>query len=160
MWPLDLWPWAHCPFVPKKSPDRAKSNYSFHWKLKGNRALILTYLDSSMDIFNFSHLQRVYRGKSWVHSVFVKIQVLPNALNGICKTMRTTCGQNFSSIWRWLLKLLHHYPPENWPNWVVNQKNVLFLQGKVENNRNKKTETWHTEIIEEWFHYRLCKNFG
>ena len=32
----------------------------------------------------------------------------PGALNGICTTMRTTCVQNFSSIWRFLLELLSH----------------------------------------------------
>ena len=50
---------------PKKIPNRTKSNYSFHWKLNGNRTLILAYLDSSMAIFDFGYLQGVYWGQSW-----------------------------------------------------------------------------------------------
>ena len=45
--------WAHYPIVPEKSPNKAKSNYSFHRKLKGDRALILNYLDSQLAIFDF-----------------------------------------------------------------------------------------------------------
>ena len=33
---------------PKKISNRAKSYYSFHWKLKGDRALILIHLDNLM----------------------------------------------------------------------------------------------------------------
>ena len=43
-------------FAPNKSPNSANVNYSFHWKLKGCRALILTDLDNLMAIFDFDHL--------------------------------------------------------------------------------------------------------
>ena len=41
----------------QKSPNRAKSYDSFQWKLKGDRALILIYLDNLMAIFDFDYLQ-------------------------------------------------------------------------------------------------------
>ena len=75
--PYDLRPLAHYPTVPKKSPKRAKSNYSFHWKLKGDRALILTYSDSQTETLCTS-------------PVFLKIRVFQNASNSICTTRRTT----------------------------------------------------------------------
>ena len=49
--------------------------------------------------------------------------------------------------------------PQNGHNWVLDQKNVLFLLGKIENNKNTETETWRLEGIEEWSYYRLCENF-
>ena len=36
----------------------------------------------------------------------MKIRAFQNPLIGICTTIRTTCGQNFSRIWRCLLVLL------------------------------------------------------
>ena len=107
-------------FVPKISPNRAKSYYSFHWKLKGDRALILTYLDNPM-IWVVSILA-IFKKQIGVKfgpklitfsilKIFVKIWAFP--LNGICITMSTTCGKNFSSIWHCLLELLP--PPPHLP---------------------------------------------
>ena len=45
----------------------------------------------------------------------VKIWAFQNPLNGLCTTMRTTCGQNVSSIWRCLLELLSPNPATNPP---------------------------------------------
>ena len=53
------------PNVPEISPNRAKSNYSSHWKLNGDRASILTYFESQLAIFDFGHLQGVNWGQSW-----------------------------------------------------------------------------------------------
>ena len=61
---LDFWPLAHYPIVLQKIPNRAKGNCSFHWKLKKDRALISTYLDSQLAIFDSSHLQGIYWGQS------------------------------------------------------------------------------------------------
>ena len=104
------------PFVPKKSPNSAKVNYSFHWKLKGDWALIFTDLDSLMAIFDFGHFQGANWGQSWNKNsnITVKILVLQNALNVICTTVRTTCGQKFSSIRCYLLELL----PTKTPKWA------------------------------------------
>ena len=58
--------------------------------------------------------------------------------------MRTTCGQNFRSIWRCLLELL----PPNLPKWAQlgpEPKNCLFLLGEVENNKYPEAESWHPE---------------
>ena len=52
--------------------------------------------------------------KIWVSPVSVKIHFFQNSFNGICTTMNTTRGQNFSSIWRFLLKLF----PEKTPKWA------------------------------------------
>ena len=57
-WPLHLGP-----FVPKKKQKRAKSYYSFHWKLKEDKTLILIYLDNLMTIIGFDHLQEVNWGQ-------------------------------------------------------------------------------------------------
>ena len=48
---------------------------------------------------------------------------------------------------------------QNRPNWVLNQKNVVFLLSKVENNKYTETETGRPEREEEWSYYRLCENF-
>ena len=58
------WSLIQGPFVPKNSPNRAKRYYSFHWKLKEDRALILIYLDNIVAIFDFGHLQ----GVNWCQS--------------------------------------------------------------------------------------------
>ena len=44
------------PFVPKKISDSAKVDYTFHLKLKGDRALILTDLNNLVAIFDLDHL--------------------------------------------------------------------------------------------------------
>ena len=56
------WPLTLGLFVTEKSLNNAKGNYSFHWKLEGNRALILNGLDSMMTISDFGHVQEV----NWV----------------------------------------------------------------------------------------------
>ena len=52
------------PTCSQKCPNRAKSYYSFHLKSKGDKALILIYLDNPMTIFDFSYLQEVNWGQS------------------------------------------------------------------------------------------------
>ena len=49
--------------------------------------------------------------------------------------------------------------PQSGSNWVLNQKNVLLLLGKAENDKSTETETWHSESVEESFYYRLYENF-
>ena len=100
---------TYYPFVPEKSPNRAKRNYCFHWKLKGDTALIFIWIAKWLFL---NYLQGVNWDQSWTKNwnfVYIPclfIRVFQNALNSICKTMRTTCGQNFSSIWSCLLELL------------------------------------------------------
>ena len=48
---------------------------------------------------------------------------------------------------------------QNGHNWVLNQKNVVLLPGKVENKKYTETETWHPEHLEECSYYRLSANF-
>ena len=72
----------------------------------------------------------------------VKIRAFQNPLNGLCTTMRTTCGQNVSSVWRCLLELLSlnpersHLPPpppippllkENVPTGSWSKKRCCFI---------------------------------
>ena len=150
------------PFVPGKGPNSTKVNYSFHWKLKEDRTLILTDLAPD-DYFWFRPSSGGKLGskldpklKLLVSPVTVKIWALQNALNGICTTMRTTCGQTFSSIRHCLLELL----PTKTPKWAQigpEQKNP-FLLAKVKNNKYPEAETWHPESIHGWSYYRLCEN--
>ena len=86
--------------------------------------------------------------KHLVRPASVKIQVFQNTLNSICKTMWTTYGQNFSSMSGSLLKLLPQNPPENDPNWVLNQKRQLFILSKIENNKQPDAGPWHLESID------------
>ena len=72
MWAATSWPLTVGPFVPRKKPNRAKGNYSFHWKLKRDRALVLTDLDRQMarfffriTLFDFRHLHELNWGQSW-----------------------------------------------------------------------------------------------
>ena len=95
-------------------PKYSKCNYSFHWKLKGDRALILTYLDSQMAIFNFGHLQLVNWGQSWTENCnlgyipcLCKNSSFPKCFKYVfVQLWKTIRGQNFSSTWRSLLELL------------------------------------------------------
>ena len=69
-------------------------------------------------------------------------------------TMRTTCGQNCSSIGRNLPELL----PLNSPKWgqvgpETKKKTLLFLLGKVKNNKYPEAEAWNPESIDEWCYY-------
>ena len=38
-------------------------------------------------------------------------------------------------------------------------KKMLFLLGKVENNKYSEAEIWHLESIDGWSYYTLCENF-
>ena len=88
----------------------------------------------------------------------LKVRVFQDALNSTCRAMRTTCGQNFSSIWCCLLEPLPNIH-QNGQNWILNQKNVVLLLGRFENKKDAETESWHPERLEERFYYRLCENF-
>ena len=48
---------------------------------------------------------------------------------------------------------------QNRHNWVINQKNVVLVLSKVENNKNTETETGHPDRVEGWSYYSLCENF-
>ena len=39
------------------------------------------------------------------------------------------------------------------------KKPLLFLLGKVENNKYSEAETWHAESRDGWSYHRLCQNF-
>ena len=137
---MTSWSLTLGPSVPEKSSNRVKSSYSFHWKLKEDRALILIDLDSLMTkyfplkTFTFFWFWPSSGGKLrsklgqkfklWVCLVSVKIQVFQNTLNGICTIMRTTCDQKFTSIWPCLLELLP-WNPSKWNQMVLNQKKVV-----------------------------------
>ena len=61
-----------------------------------------------------------------------------------------------------MMSFTRNYCPQTQKNghsWVLNQKNVVLLPGKVENKKNAETETWHPERLEECSYYRLCENF-
>ena len=113
------WSLTMRPFVPEKKPNSAKVNYSFHWKLKEDGAVILNDLEldgyfwfrpSSGSKLGSKLDQKL---KLWVSPVTVKIWVLQNALNSICATMRTTYGKKVCSIRHCLLELL----PTKTPKW-------------------------------------------
>ena len=59
-----------------------------------------------MNFFSSKGSKLDQKFKPWVSPVTVKVRVLQNALNGICASMRTNCGQIFSSIRRCLLEIL------------------------------------------------------
>ena len=115
--------------------------------------MILTYLDSQLAIFDFSHLQGVNLVKIGpktetlrTSSISAKIRVFQNALKSICTTMSATCGQNFSStniVYRSYCPKTH----QNRHNWIINQKTIVLLLGKVENDKYTETETWHPERV-------------
>ena len=56
-------------------------------------------------------LVRVFLFSDWTRKSLYLDTCHAMALNGICATMKTTCGQNVSLIWRYSLKLLP-------PKWV------------------------------------------
>ena len=137
-------------FVSEKSQNRAKSCYSFHWELKEDRTLILTYFNgyfwfwsSSGDILGSKLDQKLKFRALW--KFFIRIWDFRNPLNGTCKTMKTSYGQSFSSMWHCLLELL---PPNLLKLVQVGpepKKALLFLLGKVENNKFPEDETWHSD---------------
>ena len=63
-------------------------------------------------------------------------------------------GQSNVVYWSYCTKT-HH----SGNNWVLNQKNLVLLLSKVENNKQTETETGHPERVEEWSYDRLCENF-
>ena len=89
-WPLHLWYWVH--LYPKKGPNRAKSYYCFHWKLKGDRTLRLIYLDNLITIFDFAHLQVV----NWGSKLDQKLKTLGD-LKILLKN--TSLWKNIVSSW-------------------------------------------------------------
>ena len=98
---------------PKTSPNRAKSNYSFHWKLKGDRALILNYLDSQLAVFYFGELQGVMWGQRWTKNwQFVYISCL-------CKNL---------SFPKCLKQYLYNYKDYLWSEF---QLNLMLLVGVI-----------------------------
>ena len=155
--------WSLTPIVLQKSPNRAKSNYIFHWKLKGNRALIFTYLNSQLAFFDFGHLLGVNWGQSWTKNWnFVYIPCL-------CKNSSfSKCFKIvFVQLYLWsefqlnLILFISYCSKthQNGHNWILNQKHVELLLGKVKNYKYTETETLHPERVEEYSHYRLCENF-
>ena len=105
--PLDLWPWIHYPFLPVKSPNGAKKT------IKGDRALILTYLDSQMAIFYFDHLQGANWGQSWTK-------------NGDFEYIPCLCkSSSFSKYFRQHLCNYEDYL------WLEFQLNVMLLIGVI-----------------------------
>ena len=48
-------------------------------------------------------------------------------------------------------------PTPNGPNWVLNQKTLLFLLGKVDNSKYPEAETWHPESMDGWSCYSYSK---
>ena len=109
---VTTWYLTMSPFVPEKRPNSTKVNFSFYERLKEDRALILTDLVPDGYFWFWpssggkSGSKLDQKLKFWVSPVNVKIWALQNTLNGICKAIRTTCGQNFGSIRRYLLELL------------------------------------------------------
>ena len=152
-------------FVPRKIPNSAKVNYGFHWKLKGDRALILTDLESLMAIFDFDHLQRVQIG--------VKVEPKTQTLDKSCHCKNLSSSKCFK--WH-----LYNYENNLWPKVQLNQslftggiahknpkmdpnrswtkKAYWFLLAKVKNDKYSKAETWHPKSIDGWSYYRLCEN--
>ena len=139
---------TYYPFVPEKNPNRENVIIVFieSWKEIGPwfwfiwiaRGLFLIWV-------NFRGQIRVKVGPKTetlcTSLVSVKIQVFQNALNSICTNLRTTSDQNFSLIWCCLVELLPQ-THQNGHNWVLNQKNVVLLPGKVENKKYTETESW------------------
>ena len=75
--------------------------------------MILVYLDKPMVDFDFDYLQEVYWDQSWTKKsklgvllkFSLKVRAFQNPLNGSCTTMRTICGQTFSTMLCCLLEL-------------------------------------------------------
>ena len=113
------WSLTMRPFIPEKKANSAKVNYSFHWKLKEDRAVILNDLEPD-GYFWFRPSSGSKLGSKmdqklelWVRHVTVKVWVLQNASRDICTTMRTAYDQKVSSIRYCLLELL----PTKTPKW-------------------------------------------
>ena len=68
----------------------------------------------------------------------LKIGVFQKALNIICTTMRTTYGQNFSSIWCCLLELL----PQNSPKWAQLGPITKIREQNIQKNWNLASRTF------------------
>ena len=121
--PLDLDPQPICT---QKEPNVGKSNCIFHLKLRGVRLLILTnpmdkffpwkYLVFSILII-FSGQIRIKVGpkiQTLGTSCGHKNLVSQNPFYGNCKSIRTTCGQNFSSIIAYVHELLPKLTSQKW----------------------------------------------
>ena len=96
---FDPGPIAH--LYPKKTPNKANSNYIFHWKLQGN--MVFWFRSTSRGALGSELDQKL---KFWVHPASLKIRDFPNAVQNFPNLYNTTCVQNFSSTWHCLLELL------------------------------------------------------
>ena len=105
-------------FVPKKSPNRAKRDYCFHWKLKGNGALFLIYLDSQMAIL-FGSSSGLNWGQSWTKKW--NFMYIPC----ICK------NSYFSKCFNYYL---HNYYDYLWSEF---QFNMMLFTGIIASNPTK-----------------------
>ena len=150
---VSSWSLTLDPFVPEKSPNSSQGNCNSHLKLKGDRALILTDLDSAMVIFDFGHFQGVNRGQIWTKN--------SNLDTSFCKNLR------FLKCFKGYLCNYEDFPWSNFqpsltlftgviapnlpkrPNRVMNQKK-LYLLGKVDSNKCQDGR----------YYYRLCENLG
>ena len=97
-------------FPSKNSPNIAKSNHVFPGKMKGHRALILTYLDSLMveifphhclSFFDFGHLWEEMGGQSW-SKIWVRLF-----------SIKTQILQTFFKQWFYLLEYIFEQGPKN-----------------------------------------------
>ena len=134
--------------------------------MKGDRVLILIYLDSSMPIFDFGHLQEVNWGQS-------------QATNSNLGTVKTLCKSlSFSKSFDWnlcnyenclwskfqlnltlLTGVIAPKPPKMDPIGSWTKKTLLFFLCKVEKNKYPEAETWYPESKDGCSYYRLWENF-
>ena len=103
------------PNCTQRIQTRAKGNYSFHWKLRRVRALILIYLDSQLAIFDFGHLQGVNWGQSWTKNSNVYIPCL-------CK------NSSFSKCFKYYM---YNYEDYLWSEFQFNM--MLFTEVIAQN---------------------------
>ena len=129
--------------------------------MKGDRALIWSYLDSQMPLYDFGHLQGVDWGQSRTK----------NSNFGYCKNSSSSkffkrplynyedyLRPQFQLNLTLFTRVLAPKPPKMDPigSWT---KKTFFLLGKVKNKKYSEAETWHPESIDGWFCYSLCQNF-
>ena len=73
----------------------------------------------------------------------------------LCGPVIKISAQSHLGLWIYCPK----QPKKNGPNWVLNQKKLLFFPSKVESSRYPEAGTWHPESIDGWSYFRLCENF-
>ena len=101
---VTTWSLTMSPFLPEESPNSTKVNYSFHWKSRRDKVLILTDLDSPMAIFDFGHVQGVNLGQR------PKTQTLGKT--GHCKNLSS------SKCFKWHL---YNHEGNLWPKFQLDQ---------------------------------------